>query len=45
MSFLYWGFISQLEAESEGYEFSKVGHQTVLCEERNQYLMDQTEVL
>ena len=45
MSFSYWGFISLLEVGSERYKFFKVDHQTVLCEERNQYLTDQTEVI
>ena len=39
------GFISQLEVMSERYRFSKVDHQTVLCEERNQYLKDQTKAI
>jgi len=45
MSFSYYGFISQLEVGSEIYGFSKVDHQMVLYEERNQYLTNEIEVI
>ena len=45
MSFSYWSFISQLEVRSEIYGFSKIDHQMVLYEERNQYFKNQIEVI
>ena len=45
MSFTYWSFISQLELGSERYRFSKVDHQMVVYEGRNQYRMNQIEVI